>query len=83
MIFFCLPEGGFALGACVTPDYAQAVLYSLSSNFLEVKQLSCTLLQKLPRKTVGLEVRSNILQGCKQEHVVHLSFFYFKNLYIL
>ncbi|XP_062851967.1 thyroid adenoma-associated protein [Trichomycterus rosablanca] len=47
-------EGGFALGGCVTHAYAQAVLYSLSSNFLEVKQLACTLLQKLPPKSVGL-----------------------------
>ncbi|KAI5606893.1 thyroid adenoma-associated protein [Silurus asotus] len=45
----------FALGDCVTVPHAQAVLYCLSSNFLEVKQLACTLLQKLPPETVGLQ----------------------------
>lgn len=54
-IFVTDPES-FALGDCVTVPYAQAVLYCLSSNFLEVKQLACTLLQKLPSKTVGLQV---------------------------
>lgn len=47
---------GFALGECVTVPHAQAVLYCLASNFLEVKQLACTLLQKLPTAAVGLQV---------------------------
>ncbi|MCI4376608.1 hypothetical protein PGIGA_G00190450 [Pangasianodon gigas] len=52
---FSMDPENFALGACVTVPHAQAVLYCLSSNFLEVKQLACTLLQKLPSKTVGLQ----------------------------
>ncbi|XP_053476778.1 thyroid adenoma-associated protein [Ictalurus furcatus] len=52
---FSMDPESFALGDCVTVPYAQAVLYCLSSNFLEVKQLACTLLQKLPSKTVGLQ----------------------------
>ncbi|XP_053357978.1 thyroid adenoma-associated protein [Clarias gariepinus] len=52
---FSMDPESFALGGCVTVSHAQAVLYCLSSNFLEVKQLACTLLQKLPSKTVGLQ----------------------------
>ncbi|XP_049337727.1 thyroid adenoma-associated protein isoform X1 [Astyanax mexicanus] len=52
---FSMDSEGFALGRCVTVPHAQAVLYCLASNFLEVKQLACTLLQKLPPETVGLQ----------------------------
>ncbi|XP_027005873.2 thyroid adenoma-associated protein isoform X1 [Tachysurus fulvidraco] len=52
---FSMDPESFALGACVTVQHAQAVLYCLSNNFLEVKQLACTLLQKLPSKAVGLQ----------------------------
>ncbi|XP_072533812.1 thyroid adenoma-associated protein [Salminus brasiliensis] len=52
---FSMDPEGFALGGCVTVPHAQAVLYCLASNFLEVKQLACTLLQKLPPTTVGLQ----------------------------
>ncbi|XP_066534782.1 thyroid adenoma-associated protein isoform X2 [Hoplias malabaricus] len=45
----------FALRECVTVPHAQAVLCCLASNFLEVKQLACTLLQKLPPTAVGLQ----------------------------
>ncbi|KAF7710664.1 hypothetical protein HF521_009536 [Silurus meridionalis] len=52
---FSMDLESFALGDCVTVPHAQAVFYCLSSNFLEVKQLACTLLQKLPPETVGLQ----------------------------
>ncbi|XP_016129375.1 thyroid adenoma-associated protein homolog [Sinocyclocheilus grahami] len=47
---------GFALGESVSFSHAQAVLYCLASNFLEVKQLACNLLQKLPPTAVRLQV---------------------------
>ncbi|KAL6487447.1 hypothetical protein MHYP_G00040730 [Metynnis hypsauchen] len=52
---FSMDSEGFALGECVTVPHAQAVLYCLASNFLEVKQLACSLLQKLPPVPVGLQ----------------------------
>ncbi|KAI4888638.1 hypothetical protein NFI96_027081, partial [Prochilodus magdalenae] len=52
---FGMDSESFALGECVTDLHAQAVLYCLASNFLEVKQLACTLLQKLPPASVGLQ----------------------------
>ncbi|KAJ8418447.1 hypothetical protein AAFF_G00141560 [Aldrovandia affinis] len=48
--------GGFSLGDSVSHAHAQAVLYCLASNFLEVKQLASALLRKLPPLTVGLQV---------------------------
>lgn len=47
---------GSALGESVSFSHAQAVLYCLASNFLEVKQLACNLLQKLPPAAVRLQV---------------------------
>ncbi|KAI1894434.1 hypothetical protein AGOR_G00115770 [Albula goreensis] len=52
---FSTGPGGFALGNAVSHAHAQAVLYCLASNFLEVKQLASTLLKKLPPLTVGLQ----------------------------
>ncbi|XP_049457282.1 thyroid adenoma-associated protein [Epinephelus fuscoguttatus] len=46
----------FALGEVVTSSHAQNVLYSVASNFLEVKQLASVLLQQLPPSAVGLQV---------------------------
>ncbi|XP_016392695.1 thyroid adenoma-associated protein homolog isoform X1 [Sinocyclocheilus rhinocerous] len=46
---------GFALGESVSFSHAQAVLYCLASNFLEVKHLACNLLQKLPPAAVRLQ----------------------------
>ncbi|XP_052428210.1 thyroid adenoma-associated protein homolog isoform X1 [Carassius gibelio] len=46
---------GFALGDSVSFSHAQAVLCCLASNFLEVKQLACNLLQKLPPAAVRLQ----------------------------
>ncbi|XP_056128449.1 thyroid adenoma-associated protein isoform X2 [Rhinichthys klamathensis goyatoka] len=46
---------GFALGESVSVAHAQAVLYCLANNFLEVKQLACNLLQKLPPAAVRLQ----------------------------
>ncbi|KAK5853649.1 hypothetical protein PBY51_014784 [Eleginops maclovinus] len=46
----------FALGEVVTPAHAQNVLYSIASNFLEVKHLASTLLRQLPPSAVGLQV---------------------------
>ncbi|XP_042624232.1 thyroid adenoma-associated protein homolog [Cyprinus carpio] len=46
---------GSALGESVSFSHAQAVLYCLASNFLEVKQLACNLLQKLPPAAVRLQ----------------------------
>ncbi|XP_043112091.1 thyroid adenoma-associated protein isoform X3 [Puntigrus tetrazona] len=46
---------GFALGESVSFSQAQAVLYCLASNFLEVKHLACSLLQKLPPAAVRLQ----------------------------
>ncbi|XP_051772571.1 thyroid adenoma-associated protein isoform X1 [Ctenopharyngodon idella] len=46
---------GFALGESVSVSHAKAVLYCLASNFLEVKQLACNLLQKLPPAAVRLQ----------------------------
>ncbi|XP_065153408.1 thyroid adenoma-associated protein isoform X1 [Paramisgurnus dabryanus] len=46
---------GFALGDSVCDSDAQAVLSCISSNFLEVKQLACNLLQKLPTAAVRLQ----------------------------
>ncbi|KAJ8248320.1 hypothetical protein GJAV_G00240740 [Gymnothorax javanicus] len=56
-IFTFSTEGpaGFALGDVVSHAHAQAVLYCLASNFLEVKQLACSLLRKLPPLTAGLQ----------------------------
>ncbi|XP_067277498.1 thyroid adenoma-associated protein isoform X2 [Pseudorasbora parva] len=46
---------GFSLGESVSVAHAQAVLYCLASNFLEVKQLASNLLQKLPPAAVQLQ----------------------------
>ncbi|XP_051504268.1 thyroid adenoma-associated protein homolog isoform X2 [Myxocyprinus asiaticus] len=46
---------GFTLGESVSVSHAQAVLCCLASNFLEVKQLACNLLQKLPPTAVQLQ----------------------------
>ncbi|KAL7382872.1 hypothetical protein ABVT39_000669 [Epinephelus coioides] len=46
----------FALGEVVTSSHAQNVLYSVASNFLEVKQLASVLLRQLPPSAVGLQV---------------------------
>ncbi|ROI98695.1 Thyroid adenoma-associated protein [Anabarilius grahami] len=46
---------GFALGESVSASHAQAVLYCLASNFLEVKQLASNLLQKLLPAAVRLQ----------------------------
>ncbi|XP_057197470.1 thyroid adenoma-associated protein isoform X2 [Triplophysa rosa] len=46
---------GFALGDSVSASDAQAVLHCIASNFLEVKQLACNLLQKLPPTVVQLQ----------------------------
>uniref|UniRef100_A0A8C3AY65 tRNA (32-2'-O)-methyltransferase regulator THADA n=1 Tax=Cyclopterus lumpus TaxID=8103 RepID=A0A8C3AY65_CYCLU len=47
----------FALGEAVTSAHAQNVLYCIASNFLEVKQLTSTLLRQLPPSAVGLQVQ--------------------------
>ncbi|XP_030626930.1 thyroid adenoma-associated protein [Chanos chanos] len=52
---------GFALGESVTYAHAQAVLYCLASNFLEVKQLASALLQKLPPPAVGMQEPERLL----------------------
>uniref|UniRef100_A0A672QAP7 tRNA (32-2'-O)-methyltransferase regulator THADA n=2 Tax=Sinocyclocheilus grahami TaxID=75366 RepID=A0A672QAP7_SINGR len=57
---------GFALGESVSFSHAQAVLYCLASNFLEVKQLACNLLQKLPPTAVRLQVSPERLQSLFQ-----------------
>uniref|UniRef100_A0A8C2JIL3 tRNA (32-2'-O)-methyltransferase regulator THADA n=1 Tax=Cyprinus carpio TaxID=7962 RepID=A0A8C2JIL3_CYPCA len=57
---------GFALGDSVSFSHAQAVLCCLASNFLEVKQLACNLLQKLPPAAVRLQVRPERLQSLLQ-----------------
>ncbi|XP_029306193.1 thyroid adenoma-associated protein [Cottoperca gobio] len=56
--FFTFSTGPavFALGEVVTSAHAQNVLYSVASNFLEVKQLASTLLRQLPPSAVGLQV---------------------------
>uniref|UniRef100_A0A3Q3LPG0 tRNA (32-2'-O)-methyltransferase regulator THADA n=1 Tax=Mastacembelus armatus TaxID=205130 RepID=A0A3Q3LPG0_9TELE len=56
--FFTFSSGPnvFALGEVVSSAHAQNVLYCVSSNFLEVKQLAATLLQQLPSSVVGLQV---------------------------
>ncbi|KAK1905777.1 Thyroid adenoma-associated protein like [Dissostichus eleginoides] len=53
---FSSDSGVFALGEVVTSAHAQNVLYSVASNFLEVKQLASTLLRQLPPSAVGLQV---------------------------
>ncbi|XP_060781574.1 thyroid adenoma-associated protein isoform X2 [Neoarius graeffei] len=68
---FSMDPESFALGCCVTVPHAQAVLYCLSSNFLEVKQLACALLQKLPSKTVGLQEPTRL--QCVLQAAVDLS----------
>ncbi|KAG7511599.1 thyroid adenoma-associated protein [Solea senegalensis] len=45
----------FALGEVVSSAHAQNVLYSVASNFLEVKHLASTLLRQLPPSAVGLQ----------------------------
>uniref|UniRef100_A0A671MCS0 tRNA (32-2'-O)-methyltransferase regulator THADA n=2 Tax=Sinocyclocheilus anshuiensis TaxID=1608454 RepID=A0A671MCS0_9TELE len=57
---------GFALGESVSFSHAQAVLYCLASNFLEVKHLACNLLQKLPPAAVRLQVSPERLQSLLQ-----------------
>lgn len=52
---FSTGPAGFALGDIVCHAHAQAVLYCLASNFLEVKQLASSLLRKLPPLTAGLQ----------------------------
>lgn len=54
--FLFFSGSGSALGESVSFSHAQAVLYCLASNFLEVKQLACNLLQKLPPAAVRLQV---------------------------
>ncbi|KAM3606743.1 uncharacterized protein V6R79_022453 [Siganus canaliculatus] len=60
--FFTFSTGPdvFALGEVVTSDHAQNVLYSVASNFLEVKQLASALLRQLPPSAVGLEVQERM-----------------------
>lgn len=53
---FNMGTGGFALGEVVSASHAQGVLFCLASNFLEVKQLACNLLKKLPPSAVQLQV---------------------------
>ncbi|KAI4812653.1 hypothetical protein KUCAC02_024023, partial [Chaenocephalus aceratus] len=53
---FSSDSGVFALGEVVTSAHAQNVLYSVASNFLEVKQLASMLLRQLPPSAVGLQV---------------------------
>lgn len=48
-------DSGFALRDSVSVSDAQAVLHCIASNFLEVKQLACNLLQKLPPIVVQLQ----------------------------
>ncbi|XP_035256755.1 thyroid adenoma-associated protein [Anguilla anguilla] len=57
---FSTGPASFALGDTVSHAHAQAVLYCLASNFLEVKQLASTLLRKLPPQTVGLREPSRM-----------------------
>ncbi|KAG5831317.1 hypothetical protein ANANG_G00302500 [Anguilla anguilla] len=57
---FSTGPASFALGDTVSHAHAQAVLYCLASNFLEVKQLASTLLRKLPPQTVGLQEPSRM-----------------------
>ncbi|KAM9847598.1 thyroid adenoma-associated protein [Aulostomus maculatus] len=58
---FSTGPDGFALGEAVTCTHAQNVLYCISSNFLEVKQLASTLLWKLPPSAVGLQEPERML----------------------
>ncbi|KAF0027160.1 hypothetical protein F2P81_019901 [Scophthalmus maximus] len=53
---FSTGPDAFALSEVVTSAHAQNVLYSVASNFLEVKQLASTLLRQLPPSAVGLQV---------------------------
>ncbi|KAJ8359680.1 hypothetical protein SKAU_G00162050 [Synaphobranchus kaupii] len=52
---FSTGPADFALGDTVSHAHAQAVLYCLTSNFLEVKQQASALLRKLPPQTVELQ----------------------------
>ncbi|KAG5266714.1 hypothetical protein AALO_G00235290 [Alosa alosa] len=57
--FFTGPDG-FALGECVSETHADAVLFCVASNFLEVKQLSSALLRRLPPRVVRLEAADRL-----------------------
>ncbi|KAL2083770.1 hypothetical protein ACEWY4_021543 [Coilia grayii] len=52
---FSTGPDGFALGECVSESHADAVLFCLPSNFLDVKQLSSALLRRLPLRVVQLQ----------------------------
>ncbi|XP_056291229.1 thyroid adenoma-associated protein isoform X3 [Pseudoliparis swirei] len=50
----------FSLGEAVTSAHAQNVLYCIANNFLEVKQLTSTLLRQIPPSAVGLQVQERM-----------------------